>query len=296
MTPTEIFTAAALVAVLGLAAWWLLVRDRGTPAGHTLTAELPLPRGRQQYVADADGHPLPQWGFLDSLAVALLVVVGIFAAVITAFALLSLVGLALPDFDAEAFADTTIGTAFFHLLQWAATIGLPLLYLRARGYRFDRYTFGFRSTRLGFALGIWLAVMIACYFVFPGVYISLVESYELFELPEQEVVQPFGLTWGGLVIALITVAVATPVVEEFFFRGVIHQGLEKRLGFFAGAVLSSGLFALAHYPYWGLMPILFSYGFGFAILLRSTRSIWPPIIGHFFVNFLAVLVNYSELF
>lgn len=296
MTPMELFTAAALVAVLGLAAWLLLIRDRDAAPGSGVTADMPLPYEQRQFVPGPDGHPLPQWGFLDTLAVALLVVVGIFAAVIAAFALLGLAGLALPGFDAEAFADTTFGTAFFHVVQWSATVGLPLLYLRARGYHFDRYTFGFRRTGLGFALGIWLAVMIACYFVVPGIYISLVESYGLFELPEQEVVQPFGLTWGGLAIALITVAVATPVVEEFFFRGVIHQGLEKRLGFFAGAVLSSGLFALAHYPYWGLMPILFSYGFGFAILLRSTRSIWPAIIGHFFVNLMAVLVNYSDLF
>ncbi|RJQ45220.1 MAG: CPBP family intramembrane metalloprotease [Gaiellales bacterium] len=297
MSPEEIITTAVLVAVLALSAYFLLVRDaRGTPPG--------LPRHQGEYTAsrplllvDRDGHPLPQWGALDTLAVVLIVVVGAFAAQVAAFVVLGVAtAIVDPGFDIETWLDTPTGVSSFHVIFWAVEVGGPLLYLRARGYAFDRFTFGFRPTRFGYALGIWIATMFGCYLVIPATYTSLVEAYELFELPRQEVVEPFGLTWGGFVIALITVAIATPFVEEFLFRGVIHRGLEKRLGFFLAAIASSTIFALAHLPHWGLMPILFSIGFGFALMLRVTGSLWLPIAGHFVVNTVAVIVNFRELF
>lgn len=296
MTITELITITALAAALAVAGYYLLARGGRVRADGARDDDSLFIQHRRPLVAGPDGHPLPQWGLLDVLAVILVVFAGFVAAGFLASALLKLASGVLPRFDREAFLDTPGADTLFIFIQWAVMVSLPLLYLRARDYRFDRHTFGFRRTNPGYALGLWLAVMFACYIVIPTVYTAIVENYQLYELPQQEVVEPFGLTWGGFIIALITVAVATPVIEEFFFRGVIFQGLQKQLGFFLGAVLSSGLFALAHYPYWGLMPILFSIGFGFAILLRATGSLWPPIVGHFAVNVLAVVLNFKDLF
>ena len=293
----ELITATALLAVMAISSYYLLFRGRrGAPEGIS-REDLRFITTRQPFVAGPGGHPLPQWGPADALAVTLIIVVGVIAAVILAGSLLGLAAaLIAPESDFETWLDTPAGNSFFQLIQWTVTVAVPLLYLRSRGYYFDRATFGFRRTRLGYALGVWLATMFACYFALPAIYVSLVETYQPYELPQQEVVEPFGLTWGGFAIAVIAVAIATPVVEEFFFRGVVHQGMEKRLGFFLGAVASSGIFALAHFPYWELMPIFFSIGFGLALMLRATGSLWPSIVGHFFVNITAVIANYEELF
>lgn len=53
---------------------------------------------------------------------------------------------------------------------------------------------------------------------------------------------------GTLELALFTVGLR-PVVEEFFFRGVLLQGLVSRLGVARGLLLSAALFALVRASY-----------------------------------------------
>jgi hypothetical protein len=298
MTPVEVIIAAGLLALLAVTGRYLFSRNvELVPGNGTIQTGSPFENGSAPFKAGPEGHPLPQWGALDALATAAVVFFGVTAVGVVAILLASLVAAVVaPGSDILELLDNPTGNAFFLVLQWAVMVGLPLLYLHARGYLFDRVTFGFRRTNPWYALGIWLAVMLACYIFLPTAYSSLIERYELFELPEQDIVDPFGLTWGGFIITLIAVTIVTPVVEEFFFRGIIHQGLEKQLGFFVGAIISSSIFALAHYPFWELMPILFFIGFGFAVMLRATGSLWPPIAGHFVVNFTAVIINYSELY
>jgi membrane protease YdiL (CAAX protease family) len=298
MSPAEFITAAALVALLAVAGRYLFGYDiRLTPPNGTTPAHSPFDNGSAPFKAGPDGHPLPQWGAGDSLAVAAIVLFSVYALILLVLAAVSIVsGLIAPDYDVESLLDSPTGNSIFLAMQWCVMVGLPLLYLRARGYLFDRVTFGFRPTNIGYAIGIWLAVMFACYLVLPGIYAWLIETYETFELPDQDIVEPFGLTWGGFIITFITVVIATPVMEEFFFRGIIHQGLEKRLGFLVGAIISSAIFALFHLPFFGLMPIFFFIGFGFAIMLRATGSLWTPIAGHFVVNLIGILVAYQELF
>lgn len=304
MTAAESITIVALLAAVSLAGYYLLVRRPAArlpavPVEPTATGpDYPLLEEGPPLETGLASHPQPLWGLLDTLAVVLIVFAGFITAGLAAGVFIGVAsGIVSPDTDFQTIIDTPAGSSFFLFIQWAVTVSLPLLYLHARGYRFDRDTFGFRKTRFGYALGIWIACMAAFYYFIPNLYVSLLEHYRpSYNLPEQDVLEPFGVTWGGFAIAVITVALVTPFVEEFLFRGVIHQGAARRLGFFGGALVSSGIFALAHYPNWELMPILFSIGFGFAVMLRATGSLWPPIVGHFFVNITAVLYQFKDLF
>ncbi|MFE3144945.1 CPBP family intramembrane glutamic endopeptidase [Streptomyces scopuliridis] len=96
---------------------------------------------------------------------------------------------------------------------------------------------------------------------------------------------------GGALSFLLTIlfgAIATPIGEEFAFRGVLANAL-GRYGPWAGVIVSSGVFALAH----GLniiLPIAFVVGVTSALLLRKTGSVWPGVCVHAVNNGISVLL------
>jgi uncharacterized protein len=100
----------------------------------------------------------------------------------------------------------------------------------------------------------------------------------------------------GLVLALITVAVGTPIAEELFFRGLVLGAARKRWGTPLGVVFSSILFGAFHVQA-DLTAWLFvgtvtaSYGVVFAMLRVWTQGrIGAAIVAHMLVNAAAVLV------
>lgn len=290
--------SAVLLALLLVAAAFLLFRGRRSTAGAgAATDELIIDRGGRRLVMAPGGHPVVQWGAADAIAAAVFVFVATLFLQVAGFAVLSIaMGILSPGFDIEGFLDSAPGSSLFTVLQWIATIAVPLMFLRARGYYFDHVTFGFRGVeRVGRTIGLWLLVMFIFYLLLPTLYTMLIEYLDPSRLPEQDIVEPFGLTWSGFAVAIIVVVIATPVIEEFLFRGIIHQGLERRFGFVAGALVSSLIFALFHVDY-RLFPPIFFLGFGFALLLHRTGSIWPPIAGHFIVNLTGVMGQFWDLF
>src|SRR5690606_8159140 len=70
---------------------------------------------------------------------------------------------------------------------------------------------------------------------------------------------------GRLTITIFAVAIA-PIIEEFFFRGVIQRDLERRHGTIRGILGAGALFALVHLLPW-IFPLHFFLGvtFGFAV-------------------------------
>lgn len=89
-----------------------------------------------------------------------------------------------------------------------------------------------------------------------------------------------------LLLAALAYYAVQPAGEEIIFRGLLLHGLRRRLGDFGGVLLSSGLFALAHFVPWGWPPTFrsFSLLFGFGVLACAMRiatgSIWVPIVFH----------------
>jgi len=96
---------------------------------------------------------------------------------------------------------------------------------------------------------------------------------------------------GGLLAYLGTLvfgAVVTPLGEEFLFRGVLFNALQ-RYGAWVGVLASAAVFALAH----GINPVLpvaFIVGVITALLFRKTQSVWPGVVVHGVNNALATTV------
>lgn len=112
----------------------------------------------------------------------------------------------------------------------------------------------------------------------------------------QEQVAPVGttLTRADLYWLLLAGAVAAPVVEEFFFRGLLFPYLRARTGLWLAVGLSSSLFAVMHFvpP---LIPALLVFGAIQALVVHRLKSLYPAILLHAINNWVLLVGVYTYL-
>lgn len=243
---------------------------------------------------DRERFPAVSWSAGDVFAI---VGLDVFATIAIFFILgfvFSLARTLIPAFDSDALDESLLVTAGGFFLQWAITLGVAFTYLKLRGYDISTRILGFRRpVSWGESVALVFGLLLSFY-IFLGFYNAILEQLFPDLLPEpQDVEAWYGFSILGFLVAISQVSIITPVVEEMFFRGIIHQGLEKRLGFIGGALLSSFIFALAHVDFTLYIPI-FILGFIFAFMVHRTRSLWPAIVAHFLVNTLAVLSQFGQ--
>ncbi len=84
--------------------------------------------------------------------------------------------------------------------------------------------------------------------------------------------------------------IGAPISEEFLYRGVIFQSISPRVTPWWGAVISAGLFSLAHLSVGALVPI-FCIGLIFSRALHKYENLWVPIGAHMGFNSAGYLVT-----
>ncbi|HEY6538134.1 MAG TPA: type II CAAX endopeptidase family protein [Candidatus Dormibacteraeota bacterium] len=94
-------------------------------------------------------------------------------------------------------------------------------------------------------------------------------------------------------LAVVSIAVIAPLVEEVVFRGFIYGGMRRRWGVTVSVLVSSALFALAHSFSVGgsillLGPSLFIAGVALALVYERSRSLVPGMVLHASFNLIAV--------
>jgi len=89
-----------------------------------------------------------------------------------------------------------------------------------------------------------------------------------------------------LIAAFIGLVVLTPIFEELIFRGVLFQGLRRRLPFWWSAIITSVIFAVAH-GQWNVAVDTFALSFILCFLVERSNSILPAIFLHALKNSLA---------
>jgi membrane protease YdiL (CAAX protease family) len=129
----------------------------------------------------------------------------------------------------------------------------------------------------------WIAIPIVC-LGWAFTFLGLNEIFAFSEVfPDME--RNSALIQGQNPIAvLILVGILTPIMEEFFFRGLIFKRLRGVMGFIPAGLISALVFGVAH-----LTPPQIIYtgvlGFLFAYIYEKKGSIWLPVFAHFCVNF-----------
>ena len=84
--------------------------------------------------------------------------------------------------------------------------------------------------------------------------------------------------------------IGAPISEELLYRGVIFQSLSSKVTPRWGAVISAGLFGLAHLSIGALIPI-FCIGLIFSRALHKYENLWVPIGAHIGFNSVGYLVT-----
>ncbi len=132
-----------------------------------------------------------------------------------------------------------------------------------------------------------------CIQVFAQIYVVLYEKLAGNPPPTQSIT-PFlqGDPFQTLLPALLLIAVFIPIVEEIFFRGILHGWLSRKLPLIWAALIGTSIFTILH----GLTfsPIIFLLGAALLFLRKRYRSLWPPILMHMLNNAVAVVILYME--
>jgi hypothetical protein len=143
---------------------------------------------------------------------------------------------------------------------------------------------GFKPATVGLGCGLMLVSLL-----FNLIYATLLGFFGLQIQPDIDAM--FNSTKFPLTL-LIGGAVVAPFVEEIFFRGFVFPGLRNRWNWQVAAVVSAGLFAMAHIIPTAILPI-FILGLIFAFLYQISGSIWPSIFMHMLTNSVALSTAYA---
>lgn len=89
--------------------------------------------------------------------------------------------------------------------------------------------------------------------------------------------------WRAQAILIMATVVIAPIMEEFFFRGVVQNALTRVFRRHALYAASALVFTVAHTQFWGY-PIsqgqMLLLGYGAAYLRASTGGLVAPMIAH----------------
>ncbi len=133
---------------------------------------------------------------------------------------------------------------------------------------------GFRAIRWD-VLGIALAAFAAVGLLWIG-YDYIASALSVLPAPREDL----PIVWAAdrhHITFIAGVVALRPIAEEVFFRGFALQGLRRRLGFGAGAAITSALYALV---YIGGGPGLVLFGFGAGLILAAAYrfgGLWSTI-------------------
>ena len=101
------------------------------------------------------------------------------------------------------------------------------------------------------------------------------------------------LAQGGMDLK-ITIAVCAvifaPLVEEVIFRGYLYPVFKKFLGWESSLVFTSILFGLLHVDIVAFLPLSI-FGALLAIVYERTKTLWAPILAHFLMNLLTIVIQ-----
>lgn len=94
----------------------------------------------------------------------------------------------------------------------------------------------------------------------------------------------------NLLLGLISLSIFAPIVEEFFFRGVIFTKLKNHMNVKVALVIQALLFSLVHFNLAQMLPTIVL-GLVTGILYLKYEDIKVPILLHMVYNTYAVIVG-----
>ncbi len=180
-------------------------------------------------------------------------------------------------------SDDPISAFVFVLIDFIGSFALIAYFLRKYGAKVS--DLGIRGFSLGKML-LYLLLLAASFFaliVAANIIIQII--YPNFN-PDQPQVNEF--TKSPSALGLWALVILPPLVEETVFRGYMFPAFAKRHGLVVGAIISSLLFAIAH---WQLNVSVYTFILGLLLCFLYTRlgSIIPGMALHMLNNYIAYM-------
>ena len=188
---------------------------------------------------------------------------------------------------------TLVGRPFFSLAV-SALVELLLLGvawgLSVRRHRLRWEALGFRAPSRSAVLLVFVAVVLSL--TITAVYTAIIRAMGFGDsLPPSPFLE--GKNSVILAITAVLAIVAAPLCEETFFRGFVFGGLRRTLGLWGAALVSAGLFAIAHAAPVTFIPIL-GIGLVLAFVYARTGSLWYSVLVHLSYNSLVVYLSWRS--
>ena len=92
------------------------------------------------------------------------------------------------------------------------------------------------------------------------------------------------------VLLFVTIAVVAPLLEEILFRGLLQNGLSKRLPVWAAIALSALVFGAMHMDLYAMPPLVLM-GAIFGVIYHLTGSLRVTIVLHMINNAAALALG-----
>jgi membrane protease YdiL (CAAX protease family) len=195
----------------------------------------------------------------------------------------ALVGFAMVD-DAGPTA-IALAAALAVPTMLAAATALLITWVRGNGPRID---LGLEWSSRDFGLGLA--------FGFGGLALTIPASIVYVAIVGEDATSAVGDVFGGIragpalaVLVLVIVVLVAPLCEEILYRGLLWGGIEKLAGRWVAFVVSTLMFALAHFEL-TRTPLLFVVAIPIAIARLYTGRLLASIVAHQINNLLPGVV------
>lgn len=232
-------------------------------------------------------RPVIRWGMGDVVIGLVLWVLGGVLGV--------LVLIAMGD-DTTSLTDMSLAAITVSLASgWIGLLGWPIVATWWKGQRSLSRDFGLAIRPIDLAWGVLGGFVALVVSVLGSMLWSILSREPSPSNTDFLPKQPGAATIIGLVLL---VAVATPIVEELFFRGLFLRAVGRRWNLTVGVIVSSLVFGLLHVQgsSWGeagfMLLVTAGYGAVFAVLVvRAGGRLGPSIVAHMCVNLVGVLAT-----
>lgn len=154
---------------------------------------------------------------------------------------------------------------------------------------------------IGTAFTAWVISFPVIIFVNQGLDWIVTNIFKVSHAPEQLAVQFLKMTLGYpvlFVLALLSIIVLAPLVEEILFRGFLQSFIRQNLGKKQAIVITSLLFSLFHYSpeqkisNLTIVASLFAFSLFLGIVYEKRGSLFAPIALHSLFNTINVINLY----
>jgi membrane protease YdiL (CAAX protease family) len=235
----------------------------------------------------------PSWGPLSAIVVTVLAFFG--SQVIAAFTLAGVTRLLGIE---DGWLSTTAGQFYFVVLCDAIILSSVWYFLHRRGVTFKQLGLARRPIwkDLGYAiLGylVYLALLLTL--------ITLIGAWTNIDLDQkQELGFDNLLSSTDKLMAIASLVLLPPIVEEIVFRGFVFTGLRKKLNFVGATIITSLLFASQHLfassegLFWVAVLDTMALSFILCYIREKTGALWAPMAVHAFKNALALVVLFAS--